>query len=67
MTDEYTLLKKRALYSHYHNVNALYKQYEGTAAEGYLYKERNKAIDAIIEFEEARLNGRKTERLKNAN
>ena len=48
MTDDYTKLKRQALFGYYHNVNALYRHYKGTAAEDLLYKERNKAIDDII-------------------
>ena len=67
MTDDYTKLKRQALFGYYHNVNALYRHYKGTAAEDLLYKERNKAIDDIIEFEEARLKGHKEERKQTAN
>lgn len=67
MTDEYTKLKKQALYGYYHKVNALYQRYKGTAAEAYLYKEKDKAINDIIEFEEARLKGRTEQRKQTAN
>ena len=66
MTDEYTKLKRKALFNRYHQIQALYQKHKDTPAGEFLYQERLKAIDDIIaSFEES--TEKKAERLKKAN
>ena len=67
MTDEYTKLKRKALFSRYHQIQALYEKHKDTPAGEYLYKERDKAVEEIIAFFEKDTETKKAERLKKAN